>query len=344
MRFINHFRQYRKNTMVYTISEGVYRVLVNMPRNPLKYLNVYVFRSRGEHIVIDTGLNREECEHDFRQGLGELGIDPDTAHIVLTHMHSDHSGLAPSLHRRGATVYASPADAAILNSTIDWDDVFQTAFVNGVPKNDLHRTRDQHPGYKYRPRGTIDFRLLHEGEELRVGDFRFECLMVPGHSPGHLCLYEPERKLLVIGDHVMLEVTPIIAQWTEDWDPLGAYLASLDKAGSLDAELLLPGHRKLITDFRPRIREIKEHHRHRLEQILSAIDSEPRTAYDIASRVSWDLDCKRWEDFPLAQKWFATSEVLAHLTYLRNRGLAVPVPGGPHRLYASTGRRLGPLQ
>ena len=329
--------------MVDKISDGIHRIQVDMPRNPLKYLNVYVFRSRGEHLVVDTGLNREECANDFRLGLRRLEIDPDTARIALTHMHSDHSGLAPALHRRGATIYASPEDAEVLNSTIDWDDVFQTAFVNGVPKNDLLRTRDQHPGYKYRPRGTIDFQLLQEGDELAVGDFRFQCLMVPGHSPGHICLYEPGLKLLVAGDHIMLEVTPIISQWTEDWDPLQAYLDSLDKVNNLEAELVLPGHRRLFSDFRPRIREIKEHHNRRLEQILASIQNEPLTAYAIASRVSWDLDCKRWEDFPLAQKWFATSEVLAHLTYLRNKELVQPVPSGELRLYARTGKVLEPL-
>jgi hypothetical protein len=46
----------------------------------------------------------------------------------------------------------------------------------------------------------------------------------------------------------------------------------------------------------------------------------PLTAYEIASRMTWDIRCDSWEAFPLAQKWFATGEAISHLRYLKEEG------------------------
>jgi hypothetical protein len=44
------------------------------------------------------------------------------------------------------------------------------------------------------------------------------------------------------------------------------------------------------------------------------------SAYEVASRMTWDIKCDSWEAFPLAQKWFATGEAIAHLRYLLEKG------------------------
>jgi PAB1-binding protein PBP1 len=36
--------------------------------------------------------------------------------------------------------------------------------------------------------------------------------------------------------------------------------------------------------------------------------------------MTWDIDCENWEQFPVAQKWFAVGEALAHLLYLESEG------------------------
>ena len=44
------------------------------------------------------------------------------------------------------------------------------------------------------------------------------------------------------------------------------------------------------------------------------------TAYEVASKMTWDIVARSWEDFPVVQKWFAVSEAAAHLVYLERRG------------------------
>jgi len=88
----------------------------------------------------------------------------------------------------------------------------------------------------------------------------------------------------------------------------------------LDVELVLPGHRTPFEDCRGRIEELKEHHRHRLDEVVGILAKRNATAYDVASKMTWDIVAKSWEDFPIVQKWFAVSEAAAHLFYLERRG------------------------
>jgi glyoxylase-like metal-dependent hydrolase (beta-lactamase superfamily II) len=128
-----------------------------------------------------------------------------------------------------------------------------------------------------------------------------------------MCLYEPDKKILVAGDHILIDITPNIQCWTDEQNPLQDYLTSLDKVNDMEIDLVLPGHRRVITDHRKRIAELKEHHRARLEEVLSILEDHPQTAFEVASQMTWDLDADSWEDFPRAQKWFATGEAIAHL-------------------------------
>jgi len=155
---------------------------------------------------------------------------------------------------------------------------------------------------------------------LSIGDYSFRCLETPGHSPGHICLYDATRKVLVAGDHILSKITPNISFWLELDNPLKEYLASLEKVASLAVEVILPAHRSVFYDHRKRIAELREHHGNRLNQILTALDGTAKTAFDIASHIKWDINYPSWELFPPAQKWFATGETISHLKHLEESG------------------------
>ena len=97
------------------------------------------------------------------------------------------------------------------------------------------------------------FQPCKEGDTFSIGDYRFTCVETPGHSFGHMCLYDPGKKYLIAGDHILGDITPNIQCWFDDWDPLKTYFASLDKTYKLDVKLVLPGHRAIFSDCRRRI-------------------------------------------------------------------------------------------
>ena len=307
--------------MIQEMLPSIYRVAIPLPKSPLGNLNCYMIKDSDKTLILDTGFNSSSCLQGLEQGLEELEVDPAHSEVVITHMHSDHSGLVSLLEERGATICCHPRDAGFINSTGQWEDILEFGYRCGVPQEKLHQARDSHPGYRYRPERPVELSPLHDGDIIHTGTYSFTCLHTPGHTEGHICLYEPGQGLLICGDLILRGITPNISQWSDEGNPLGEYLQSLERIRELDPGLTLPGHREPFRDPADRIGELKEHHRRRLEEILSLLPEEGLTAYEVASRMRWDLDTANWEDFPLAQKWFATGEAMAHLSYLKQQGL-----------------------
>jgi glyoxylase-like metal-dependent hydrolase (beta-lactamase superfamily II) len=193
--------------------------------------------------------------------------------------------------------------------------------MNGFPENELHEALEKHPGYRYGPRGLLKFTYLMEGNTISIGDYLFKCMETPGHTGGHMCLYEPKRKIFVAGDHILEDITPNISLWSDQGNPLKEYLASLDKVYDLDVSIVLPGHRRVFKDYRKRIGELKKHHQRRADEIVDILEGGRKNAYQIAAEMEWDVDYSSWELFPATQKWFAVGEAISHLKYLEEKGI-----------------------
>ena len=297
---------------------NIYRIEVPLPGNPLKAVNSYVVRGPERFLMIDTGMNRPECLEAVRAGLAALSVDLERTDFFITHYHSDHIGLVSTLQTATSRVFLNPVDAAHILDPDVWTQLAVAARSHGFPEPEAGV--DRHPGRKYLFSGRPEFTPLREGDALPVGQYSFRCVATPGHTPGHLCLYEAEAGILFSGDHILDTITPNISGWGYDGDPLGQFLESLDKIAAYDIRLILPGHRNLISDHRRRIGELKEHHRCRTQEVSGILERGGQTAYQVASQMSWKIDCPRWEDFPVPQKWFATGEALAHLLHLEHTG------------------------
>jgi glyoxylase-like metal-dependent hydrolase (beta-lactamase superfamily II) len=306
--------------MAEEILPGLYRITVPLPGNPLGWVNSYVIRGQGRNLIIDTGLNRKECLDALQAGLSDLGIDLKTTDFYITHNHADHYALVPKLAEDTSTIYLNRPDKEYMENWTGWDAISKFAYLNGFPEVEIRKAIENHPGFKYGTDRKIHTNPVDDGNMIRCGDYRFTVLATPGHTTGHACLYEPDRKLLVSGDHILADITPNIACWKGAGNPLKNYLTSLNKVYEMDVDLVLPGHRRLLEEHRSRIGELKEHHQQRNSEILSILESRPRNAYQVASMMTWDIDCDSWNDFPVSQKWFATGEAIAHLRYLEEDG------------------------
>ena len=319
--------------MIEEILPNLYRVEIPLPRNPLRAINSYIIKGQGRSLIIDTGMNREECMRAMTSALGELGIDLKEADFFITHLHSDHSGLVSSLATETSIVYFNQPDADAVNWDSDWDERPDFAVRNGFPEDELRRAIKNHPGRIYSSRGHLDFHLLKEGDTINIADYLFECVETPGHTKGHTCLYESNKKIFISGDHILVDITPNISLWSDNESPLDQYLSSLDKVSGLDVELILPGHRRIFKDYKERIEELKHHHQLRLDEVLSILEKGEHNAFQVASKMTWDMSYKSWELFPPAQKWFAFGEAVAHLKYLQEKGKVQKQTQEPEAVY-----------
>jgi glyoxylase-like metal-dependent hydrolase (beta-lactamase superfamily II) len=302
------------------IMPNLFRIKIPLPESPLKYLNSYVIRDTERNLIIDTGLNRKECLDAMLSGLKKLGVQLERSDIFITHLHADHFGLVAKLASDSTDILFSRPEKELMESWEGFDAMIRYAGANGFPEEQLKSALDKHPGNKYGTDWIPELKVLEDDDTVDVGDYHFKCVATPGHTMGHICLYEPAKKFLIAGDHILIDITPNIQCWSDKQNPLKHYLKSLDKVFKLDIDLVLPGHRRLIKDHHARIDELKAHHKNRLNEVLDILKTPDQHAFQIASQMTWDLAAESWNHFPVMQKWFATGEALSHLRFLEEEG------------------------
>ncbi len=310
--------------MIEQLFSDIYKLEIPLPNNPLKATNSYFIRGKERNLLIDTGFNRPECQEEMDKAIREIGFSMHNTDLFLTHVHSDHTGLAGNLAGVGTKVYAGDYCAQILMGSKSGIQTYYKEFVieSGLSEMGVSPFNPSiHPGLKYASGKVSRVKVLRDEDILEVGDVALRCLETTGHAPDHLCLYEAQRKILFSGDHILGKITPNNTIWGTPWrisyDYLGAYLQNLDKIVSLNIEVVLPGHRAIFNDCYKRIDELKKHHQRRLNSILDILGTKDKmNGAEVASKMTWDLNLKSWEEFPPAQKFFATGEALSHLTHL----------------------------
>ena len=175
---------------------------------------------------------------------------------------------------------------------------------NGVPAaiaDDLYAEGDA-----ARPliRFAADPVRLREGDRIDG----WEVVGTPGHADGHICLLRDG--ILVAGDHLLPDITPAVGLYPDGRpDPLGDYLASLERTIALAPGFALPGHGEPIRDPAARARTLLEHHAERLDGADAALERAPRTGYEVSLRLFGD-------DLAPSQRRFAVAESLSHLEHL----------------------------
>ena len=318
----------------------IFKIAVTLPNNPLRELNAYLVRGTGRNLLIDNGFNTKESAADLYAALEALEVDLAATDFFLTHLHSDHNGLTHGLIRSPESkIMCSRVDGERINRFITdetyWCAMLQGLVRHGFPEGEMRLLAETHPGKIYASPKPLDITCVRDGDTVSCGRYAFTVVEVPGHTPGHVSLYEAATRTYVAGDHILGSISPNITRWDGVDDSLGDYLASLDKVAALQIDRTLPGHRGLVADTAGRIRELRQHHESRLAEVLAILDRHgPLQAYETASHMRWSLRGIAWPEFKVQQKCFAAGEALAHLTHLAARGLVIREDRGDRAFFA----------
>jgi glyoxylase-like metal-dependent hydrolase (beta-lactamase superfamily II) len=185
--------------------------------------------------------------------------------------------------------------------------------------------------------------LLEDGQRPDVPGWELSAIWTPGHSPGHLCFWEPVHEVLLSGDHVLPRITPNISFHPQAGDdPLGDFLRSLDKLDVYEPDEVLPAHEYRFSDLHKRLDELRRHHAERFREAVAAVGEGLTTAWAIASRMHWS---RPWDEIEGFMRRAAVGEALAHLRALEHRGVVREEPGEPSHWVVTdeAGERLDPL-
>jgi glyoxylase-like metal-dependent hydrolase (beta-lactamase superfamily II) len=308
------------------IRPGLWVVPVPIPMNALRYVLVYVFATERGAYLIDAGWNTDEAFDALAAGLAQAGFAmADVRGVMVTHIHPDHYGLAGRIREAsGAWISLHPADARLIESRyIEPEELLamvSTSLIRaGASAADIEAIGAASMPVREFVQATYPDVLLEDGDKPDVPGWDLRAIHTPGHTPGHLCFYLAEQRLMLSGDHVLPRITPNISYHPQSGpDPLGDFLESLDKVGAEDVELVLPAHEHRFVGLKRRIDALKAHHHQRFEEVFAAIRDGDNTAYGVAARMSWSRSWDRIDGF---MRRAAVGEALAHMYALRERGI-----------------------
>lgn len=311
--------------MIEEVYKNIYRIPVPLTGNPLKEVNCYYIKGEDRNLIIDTGFRCDECKEVLTAGLNEAGWDPKKTDVYLTHLHSDHTGLAFEICGPGRNIYISSTDQKYMIRNLRGEEQTdkQTRFLqDGFTLEMLQELSVKNPAWIYKPKGDLTaIPTVEDGDVLKVGEYELKVIVTPGHTPGNTMLWEEKHGLMFTGDNILFDITPNITSWPGQADSLGDYLDSLRRVRSYPVKLALPAHR-MTGDYAARIDALLAHHEARLAEALKVIKENPGSnAHTIAGHMTWRIRARNWEEFPIAQKWFAVGECQSHLDYLEKRGL-----------------------
>jgi glyoxylase-like metal-dependent hydrolase (beta-lactamase superfamily II) len=305
------------------ILDGIYQLKVPLPGD-LGDTNVYLISGSEGWLMVDTGWESPEALSALRSELAQGGIElEDISSIIITHFHPDHIGLAKAIQEEsGAKVLLHREEARyvqgkfvlseILERTGKWARVLEVKKVEGFTPSE----------FSFPSLPEVDV-VLQGGEEIVWGDLHLRVIWTPGHSPGHICLYEPQKGLLFSGDHILPIITPNVSLNPLSGDnPLKDYIDSLKLLRELKLELALPAHEHIFTQVEKRIEELFWHHEERKREIMRVLFRGEKTLCEVASRISWLWDGRTisYSDLTPMDKMMALGETLAHLEFLRDEG------------------------
>ncbi|MFX0032125.1 MAG: MBL fold metallo-hydrolase [Candidatus Hodarchaeota archaeon] len=174
-------------------------------------------RSAEGLILIDPGLYIK-----FLKEIEEEGFSiEDINHCLITHGHLDHFGACYKLKELNENIkfYAHELEAISIEQKLSSIEI-----------------QESYPGYDYSPI-KLTKKIKGVNEILTIGDYRFECIHTPGHSPGAVAYFLEtiENKILFGGDIAGSSLMIYGGNYNE-------YSNSMKKLEGLNADILCDGH------------------------------------------------------------------------------------------------------
>jgi glyoxylase-like metal-dependent hydrolase (beta-lactamase superfamily II) len=314
---------------------GIWRLRLPLPWPGVPHCNAWAVAAGDGVVLFDTGMHEPGSMANLERALDMVGLRVEHVRlIVCTHAHSDHYGQAATIvDRAGCDLWMHP-DHRHMTAAFDDPDAaverrLEVARSAGVPEEPLREWARARRGQSHGIAGLVEpARELLPGVTVATDLGAWQVVITPGHAPSHVCLWQPERRLLISGDHLLGRVS-LYYDYGYTPDPAGEFLTSLDRVEALDARLCLAGHGRTFTDVQGHIAANRALVAQRLTALEELLRSDgPLTAFEAVPRLYGE------DVTPLNVNWWL-SETLCYLRHLHMTGRAAGNGASPERWSAA---------
>jgi len=309
------------------VADGLFRIPLPLPNDGLKAVNAYLWRGSQGDLLIDCGWLHPLSWQVLTESLQRFGSGLSSIRLVFaTHVHGDHLGAAGRIRDEGG--------ALVTLGLGDRETAQVMASDPGLSRTRTGEALVRHGAAEVataleleeasHPRQSLNSPLpdlFIAGGELRFQGRQLEVLPTPGHTRGHLCLWDGAAQILFAGDHVLPHITPSIGvELPQGGLPLLDFLKSLDLVRGLPATLVLPAHGPTFTDLSGRVAQLLGHHEVRLRLCREAVGAGARTGFQVAKLLPWTRRDRHFTELDPFNQLLAVNETVAHLELLVARG------------------------
>ncbi|HEX6350902.1 MAG TPA: MBL fold metallo-hydrolase [Candidatus Dormibacteraeota bacterium] len=304
-------------TTLAEVAAGVHRLSLPIPFEE-GAVNVYLFREGDSLDLLDCGMNTPESLGLLRDAIERVGGRP--RRLVITHIHPDHYGAAgPLVEEWGMELLMHRLEVPLVHprylelETLV-EEVGRHLSLHGVPEREAEELKNASRSLRdFVMPAEVDLQL-DGAETLELGGRRLLVDWTPGHSPGHICLFDVEERLLFSGDQLLAEISPNIALHPQSTpNPLDDYTAALRRLSAHEPRMVFPAHGRPFGDPDEVVEGLIAHHERRKDRMVELIGDREMSAWDVALGV-WGYRKQLWE------RRLALQEGLAHLQSLAVAG------------------------
>ena len=288
-------------------------------------LNVHLLALDKDLVLIDTGMTHSDVEI-ISEHLQKLGKSfEDISFIINTHSHIEHCAANYEVKKRsGAKLLAPSYEADVIeNYGVMAKKTLESRLIPEVKKYFGEKTplppfekQFYIANYLSVKPVTID-QKLKGGDWIYVGNEKLKVIHTPGHSPGHISLYDFESKILFAGDQVMGKGAGVTFVGTELTEPIGdgnlsEYMASLKELLEMDIKTIVHSHGAIVSDGKERIQHSINFYLKLERKVLDILSQGRKTAEDITILLYPD-SIETW-------RFYMRGETIAILEKLREEG------------------------
>ncbi|HBP62832.1 MAG TPA: MBL fold metallo-hydrolase [Desulfosporosinus sp.] len=259
-------------------------------------------------VLVDTGFG--SSPRNAIIDAGEVDV------IINTHYHMDH--VYGNKFFPNAQIWAHALDAPALRSADKFMDY------TGMQANSYFPNPMYFPGG---PAGRAVDRELADGEILDFGEVSLQVVHTPGHTPGHIALYEPQSGALFAGD---IDLSPFGPWYGDACSDIEEFASTIDRLIKFNPKVLISGHRGIVTDNIPeKLRDYSNKFNLRDEKILQHLHV-PKT---LAELVDMKIIYPRFPDPQKLYRFFEGVMIEKHLQRLMKQGKVYENPNQTYKAY-----------